>query len=661
MPRCYICNALGNARQMPRIGQNDERRQLSIDRRNARDQPNIMIDDNTRLCFNCNLSVDEEINLIQNNPHPLRLNVLNQVGNHVCIVCHVAENIHRISDQCRVHIFIHGNKYAPKNIRSCDVHLDNNGMMLKVLIPGLLSTNKACLLSGQEQQLFFNGLRSAALIKTHLDDIDYLSDEEFQCLFPVTKGQFANLYEFCERVPDGNTYRYVSKKDLMVFLCKMRQGLSDEFLKVLFCYSSRQAVSMAVYLVRNSLLIRFVPDNLGVHAITRDEFIDNHVTPFANELYNDEPDQRKAILLIDSTSTDIHKSSNFQILRQSFSLHKKKHLLKPTTVMGTDGYFLDVFGPYFSDFYNNDAAILQDKLNDDQNDLRNWIQNGDIFIVDRGYRDATGLLEAFGIDHKMPAMRDPGERQLTTEQANQTRIVTKNRWVVEARNAHLKNIFKFLNHTFNIQNARYINEYFRIGAAIINRYYPVLNMEGATIELARQMRVRAQEPNVMQARVQLENWLRLRNVWVRLHNQFPDFPHLDIEYLKDLTYGIYQINLSPAYIQDKLRRDDDAELQIDQHFDEPNIVSARIYSRFRNRVVHRCFISYTPEHELNEENHPITSYYCQCQSGARTLGTCTHIASIVWYLGWARHQPAVRYPNQDLLNTSDDAAHRNNP
>ncbi|EFN69789.1 hypothetical protein EAG_15490, partial [Camponotus floridanus] len=46
-----------------------------------------------------------------------------------------------------------------------------------------------------------------------------------------------------------------------MFLCKMRQGLSDEFLCAMFQYSSRQATSLAVATVRQSLMQRFVPTN----------------------------------------------------------------------------------------------------------------------------------------------------------------------------------------------------------------------------------------------------------------------------------------------------------------------------------------------------------------------------------------------------------------
>lgn len=70
-----------------------------------------------------------------------------------------------------------------------------------------------------------------------------------------------------------------------------------------------------------------------------------------------------------------------------------------------------------------------------------------------------------------------------------------------------------------------------------------------------------------------------------------DFPILDLDYLKDLTVGIYQINLAPSYVQDKLLRDNDEEFQIDQHINEPDFLRIRLYSRFRNATRHQIFIS----------------------------------------------------------------------
>lgn len=124
----------------------------------------------------------------------------------------------------------------------------------------------------------------------------------------------------------------------------------------------------------------------------------------------------------------------------------------------------------------------------------------------------------------MPALLERGQQQLTTVEANDTRIVTKVRWIVEARNGHLKSIFKMLSNMFNIQNAKHIGEYYKIASAIINRYHPPINMQNATVEIARNMLQRKNDANIVQARVEMDN-LRYRNAqWQRLHEQVPRFP-----------------------------------------------------------------------------------------------------------------------------------------
>lgn len=114
------------------------------------------------------------------------------------------------------------------------------------------------------------------------------TDAEFESFSPMTKQQYLELFDYCDKVSCPGGYRYVSKKDLLMFLCKIRQGLYDNFLKVIFEYPSRQATSLAISSVRQSLMQRFVSTNIGLNAITRGDYVQRHVTDFANELYNPE-------------------------------------------------------------------------------------------------------------------------------------------------------------------------------------------------------------------------------------------------------------------------------------------------------------------------------------------------------------------------------------
>ena len=75
----------------------------------------------------------------------------------------------------------------------------------------------------------------------------------------------------------------------------------------MFMCSSRQNVSLTVAKVRQSLSARFVPGNIGLRAITRQNYIERQVSDFANELHNETPNVPKAIAYVDGTYSYIPK------------------------------------------------------------------------------------------------------------------------------------------------------------------------------------------------------------------------------------------------------------------------------------------------------------------------------------------------------------------
>lgn len=667
---CFTCNGRFLARTMARIDGEDDavKVEIATNRRNALNLPPLDITDRTRLCINCNRSIIEEKEAVERDPDCSRLNVLTQTNNGTCVICNAANDIHCLSVESRANIFLSAGIYVPKLVKSCRVHLDDRGYLLSHLVLGLRFIYRPYQLKGQQLQMLLQGLRVAAVNLVKIEDETCFTDEEFENYFPVTKEQFQELYNYCDSVPlIGGGQRHVYKKYLLVFLCKLRQGLSDTFLCSMFKYSSRQAVSMAIATVGQSLMKTFVRKNIGFDAISREDFITRHVTEFANVPYNEEPYIRRAIAIIDGTYTYIHKSTNFQALRQSFSIHKRDHLVKPHLLVAPDGYILDIQGPYFSDSENNDAAILMNEFRDDP--MRQWFQENGIVIVDRGYRDVTQFLNRLGIVHKMPAFLERGEYQLSTEDGNASRLVTKQRWVVEARNGHLKSIFKFLANEVQIQHAPNIGDFYRIAGAIINRYREPLIMSDANAELAQRLREKLREPNFVKRLVEEENLRnRIAQRWVQLNEaQFNGFPILTIEYLKQFTVGTYQIKLSPSYIQDKLIRNDGDGFTIEMlrnqnRLPRPGLIRVKIKSRFRRAKTHQLWITYVPTDEeddrMEEDFNPIQGHYCTCKSGARTIGCCAHIASVLWYLGYARHNENVRYPYTKLALKMKNARRR---
>ncbi|XP_058790801.1 uncharacterized protein LOC131664004 [Phymastichus coffea] len=572
-----------------------------------------------------------------------RLNVLSHRTNNECLVCHRRINIHRLSLQSRVHIFVERNIYVPARYCCCNEHLDEKGLLPLNIIEDFRFINRPYILNGPELQSFVQAMREEIVHSPvrRYEDERTLTDEQFAAISPISKDNFNDLFTYSDPVIVPGGHRYVSKKDLLCFLYKLKQGLSDEFLWVMFHYSSRQATSLAISTVRQSLMTRFVDENIGFGSITREEYIERHITPFANRLYNATPEEPTAIVYNDCTYLNIEKSSCFKALRQSFCVHKNRHLLKP--------------------------AMFSSKwmLTECKDGLEHKT-----FILDRGYRDAIPILTDIGLVTLMPPLLDRNQAQFSTEDANQARIITKTRWIVEARNGHLKSLFKFFANVIPTSHIPNLTDFLRIAGAIINKYHRIIMMPDANVELAEQMLNKVNELNLVQARVEVEGLQRRRGRWDNLTAMHvPLFPNLTLEYLRGLTYGTYQVGLAPSYVQDSSLRaeleneeeigEDEQTFKIDRNTNEAGFMRIRISSRFRNATKHQVWIAfneeYNQEQDVANEGEPILGYYCTCKAGARTLGTCAHVATILWYLGYARHENQVHYPSLRFLRSVQDA------
>ncbi|CAB0027907.1 unnamed protein product, partial [Trichogramma brassicae] len=460
MATCYVCEEQFGLRQMPRIraDENPQVRDIAVSRRRDLAQVPRVIDEDTRVCFNCHRSIRQEIDLLERDPNCMRVKVLFQGDNNTCCLCR-GRNVARLSLDSKVEIYIQCGIFFPETVRCCPHHLDERGYILPPLLAGVRCFKRAYNPPGQYVIRFMEKMRVKSLKSRRINDISDLTDHQACAFTSLTKEQFDDMHALCDRIPDR---RAITRRDLLIFLTKMRQGLSDEFLTAIFQLSSRQYTSLVVKEVRESLMRRFVPENIGLRAITREQYIERHVTAFANHLYNPRPEDPVAIFYIDGTYTYCFKSTNFRSLRQTYCRHKGDHLVKPALVVAPNGYILDIQGPYFSDAHNNDASMLRHELENNEN-LNNWFRPGDIVIVDRGYRDAIPELEAMGLVCKMPPLLEAGPQQLTTADANEARLVTKTRWIVESRNGHLKSIFKLLNQVQQIQVLPNIGDFIRIG------------------------------------------------------------------------------------------------------------------------------------------------------------------------------------------------------
>lgn len=131
-----------------------------------------------------------------------------------------------------------------------------------------------------------------------------------------------------------------------------------------------------------------------------------------------------------------------------------------------------------------------------------------------------------------------------------------------------------------------------------------------------------------------------------------DFPKLSDSQLRDLTLGVYQLKQAKSYTQEHVSSEGNYEFTV--HKEEPGLIRVRIQSRHSSSKSYLLWVSYNTD----QDEDCITGWYCQCKAGARTVGCCAHIASVLWYLGYQRHCSDALVAGSDpaelFLNAADD-------
>ena len=258
-----------------------------------------------------------------------------------------------------------------------------------------------------------------------------LSKEEFQYLC----GELHSL---------RNTQFRSIPQALAVYLFWLTTGLGQKKIATYFGTISQFDVARYLQQIRAGLSEKFVKENLGINHLSRDEWLKNN-SKVATDIFC--TDENQFVIVADGTYCYIQKSSNNYFQRKTYSVQKKRHLVKPFVVTASNGRIIDVYGLF--EATKNDSSIFLEIL-EDQNGLKSLLREGDIVLVDRGFRDSIKKLEdVYKLSPKMPSMLSKNEKQLTTYEANYSRLITKCRWVVEVTNSFLKYSFPALNQVPN--------------------------------------------------------------------------------------------------------------------------------------------------------------------------------------------------------------------
>lgn len=328
---------------------------------------------------------------------------------------------------------------------------------------------------------------------------------------------------------------------------------------------------------------------------------------------------------------------------------KKRNFVKPMVITTTNGFFVDIFGPY--EATKNDAKIIRHVF--DNYGPFTQLEAGDIFLVDRGFADSTDFLKSMGFTVKMPEfiLKSDKTSQLTTSKGNTSRLVTACRFAVEARNGHMKEIWKIFNKTWSSYELPSLMKDFKIGAALINKFFKKIesNKKDAVI-IANQMKQQVSHSNEFSRVVDRSGFQLNVNKFSEEDADRVAFPILSLDEIKKVTLGNYQINQSLPYIVEHLKLNGKFLIYkcpqdiVKSHFRNManilvNIENIRIYltymySRFRKNSKHAVYIII--DISMDGRNG-IIGHTCDCRHGLRVVGCCSHISSFVAYLGYYRH------------------------
>nr|XP_034192559.1 uncharacterized protein LOC117609911 [Osmia lignaria] len=553
-----------------------------------------------------------------------------------CFVCGSKRGIINVPFETRKQVFAMRRLYVPEGNRCCPSHLLNKRLYHNIIERLDIHSNSS-LVEANELRNYFEliATSSDSEIENKVGDFT-LSEELLKVLTGLTWENIISLRELMTSMQSSETRNIIQA--IIVFLFKLRTGSSNSMIAAILGLEYEQVSNFCKF-VLTSFQKDILPIHFGFGSFSREYLIDNETSDIAKQLCNI---SNQLALVFDGTYIRHQTSTNNEYQRKSYSDQNNVPLCKPYTVCTTNGYVVDVLGPFHAD--QNDAQIMKTILQD-LNGLQSIMKRGDICIGGREFHDVQSSLKELGFQVLMPVLNEK-RNQLTTVQSNASRRITKINSVVEAIHAIIVQNYKLLHRQIYNKSLPQIQLLFKIACFLYNRFSKRLNYD---IELSHEIieRMRSQpDENTLAIDVEKYHWNRRKIPFKRVSTtELLEFPELSENKLKILFTGSYQLSQAISYLAETIDVDNNINIFGIKHKD--HIVKFQIQSRHINGKTYSCYIDYTPD-SINISG--IKRYCCECVNGNRTIGCCSHVAAIIYYLSYARYQARIVRP-AELLST----------
>lgn len=525
--------------------------------------------------------------------------------------------------------------YIPKNARVCPAHFS---FRCWDIVPDR-ATKNAFIPTQIEDML------SLAL---HESVVDVVSTIDIKLYTGLTDHQFEDLFASIPSLLTIMRKEDKAKNALLMLLIRFRKASTYKYIGNLFGIT-RFTSQAHIQKARTALIADFVPVHLGFNNLSRNFLLQN--TTVSSRLLHCENNPDSLITIWDGTYIYLNKSANYTFQKLTYNGQKKRNFLRPMMCVTTNGYIIDVFGPFAA--VENDAKCMKSILRNIPA-VTETIEPGDVFIFDRGFRDCLNELREMAYVVKTPEFTKTNHptQQLTTDQANRSRLVTKTRFVVETRNGHIKKIFPVFDQRWSTLCIHTLGEDLRIAAALINKYFhKVIADEGFEDRTANSMLANMNLPNILHPIVTGDLMNQNYKNFIRIDEHDFIFPQITQDELLMITQGTYQLRQAKSYANLHQKKGDGefvcwycpnelfGEVVREKNVVEPVVVAARLASRHRSQKNYDAFILADAS-----KNGPsaIIGYCCDCICGLRTVGCCSHVATILHYLCIARNNGGIR-------------------
>lgn len=264
----------------------------------------------------------------------------------------------------RMDVWVKINVYIPPKNRTCQNHLRNSLFKDEVLPVIKSEANAVCKMSGKEMQNWLVKIKQVVVLKKNPlnfnESMAGWDDKDVYDLLGVSIENFKILLAYIKPHLKNSKKRSIDNC-LAIFLMKIRLGVSQKVLAVLFGLKCQSSVSRII----KSVIIgfeksSFIDDNIGFNHITRKDLFEQHMLKFFTQVLN--INEEHLVLILDATYLYIQKPADHKFQRDTYSMHKHRNLVKSMIVACPDGYILSADGLYLANGKNNDANILKSML-----------------------------------------------------------------------------------------------------------------------------------------------------------------------------------------------------------------------------------------------------------------------------------------------------------